>query len=409
MGSMSIIEKLLMTHSKEPEDTVPPFALIDLGMTCVIGNPELFRWRHNQLKAWLAIAFSEEMGNSLPTGNSLKYTFTGSLAARVSNKSDSSKGNILALTDGPAQKAGVKAGWSITSINGKDFTYDRLQDAIASGKEYDLSFASEVDFDALLTPEQLCSTFLQLPLMWTSIGWDWRGLMWEDTEVRGVGSFYGMHTYVSKSFRHGETQYCEGNATTTNVGDSSHARLVLRAILPTYYRHVYVESKVEVIQYGAWLIESGSAEFTLTRDWDPFKNHMASICTAATASYSALDGLLSQSNLREGHLLSQAALDRDSDTCTLTSQYCQYSKCDACSRESPCFNPTENKCHEAESAGRCPPSSTLQYAGKQCSLQQANAVAKSCQCHKAICWFFSSDFAATLQAFAKAETCAKLL
>jgi hypothetical protein len=254
----------------------------------------------------------------------------------------------------------------------------------------------------LLAPGELCSTFLQLPLMWEWIGWDWRGLMWEDKYVRSVTSFYGKILKLG-NLRLGARKHCEEKS----LGDAAHGRLALRALLPTYYRHVYVESSSEVTSYGAYHTTHPS-DFSSSH----YAGSMSDVCRKVTGrSHQGFDDLMSFNGLELGQLRSMDTLKRDSVKCH-SSTPCDYTHCNLCPAGAPCFDPESGLCHSPE-GGVCRGRTVMLYhkeKGPNCAQTPLKHTAKQkCRCHKAICWYFTSDFHAALRALGKSEDCKELV
>lgn len=277
-----------------------------------------------------------------------------------------------------------------------DFGFERRPAELAAGQDYTNELAS------LSSPMELCNTFLQLPIMWEMIGFDKRGLMWEDSIVKSVTSFYGKVYEIGNS-RKGDASHCwRRNASRQHTGHAANGRVVLRAVLPTYYAHVYVESMQEVTAYGWW------QETNPRKEFDVMRQPLTAVCRAAAGqSHDDLDNILSIPALQWGEMHSAAALQRDTDRCHDSSP-CNYNKCNLCKRGSPCFNPVQRRCHPANADGTCGVSSVLEYregVGVEC---QGRAVAQ-CTCHKAICWYFNADFEETFDGMSRIVECHDLL
>lgn len=79
---------------------------------------------------------------------------------------------------------------------------------------------------------------LSLPLMFESIGFDGPGVLMEDAHMATVWT-YKANFQFKHGARPGPNEGCD-HLLAKNFGPSTYARLALRAILPTYFRHRYI-------------------------------------------------------------------------------------------------------------------------------------------------------------------------
>ncbi|CAJ1436572.1 unnamed protein product [Effrenium voratum] len=298
------------------KEGVPPFSVSDMAQACLAGMPHKFNWHQEALLDWVRLASCGQVASAQKA-----------LPQR-----------------GPAQ-CHCNPGESVR-CQGEDSTSfpwpKRFQEIAFRGK----SCWCERTGDVLpwwLQPSELCNTFLQLPLMFDGIGFDKSGIMWENPYVRNIQSFFGRVVHVG-SFRRVFEHHCKDKilGLDGDLGSSMQGRLVLRALLPSYYRHVYARNIVGVVRHG---VNTGLMD-------DAFDSEVAEVCSTP---HSGLDGLLSYQQLRAGHLLSPEAMDRDADTCH-GSWPCSYGlelqpgssdevrttslrddPCLMCDREKPCF------------------------------------------------------------------------
>lgn len=173
------------------------------------------------------------------------------------------------------------------------------------------------------------------------------------------------------------------NEACTPIGSAKYGRLVLRALLPSYFRHHYVQSTGSMIQRGANNLVWGKWKFR-------FRGQLDEVCKSAGQPDSNTNGniadLLSLANLRSGALLSQDALSRDKSTCK-TVDACNsawFMNCAFCKEDFPVFKPSDGRCHK-----------NLQddEDTKKYQAECAKKSNKECTCYTAICWYFSDDFA----------------
>ncbi|CAJ1394172.1 unnamed protein product [Effrenium voratum] len=254
------------------KEGVPPFSVSDMAQACLAGMPHKFNWHQEALLDWVRLASCGQVASAQKA-----------LPQR-----------------GPAQ-CHCNPGESVR-CQGEDSTSfpwpKRFQEIAFRGK----SCWCERTGDVLpwwLQPSELCNTFLQLPLMFDGIGFDKSGIMWENPYVRNIQSFFGRVVHVG-SFRRVFEHHCKDKilGLDGDLGSSMQGRLVLRALLPSYYRHVYARNIVGVVRHG---VNTGLMD-------DAFDSEVAEVCSTP---HSGLDGLLSYQQLRAGHLLSPEAMDRD--------------------------------------------------------------------------------------------------
>lgn len=266
-----------------------------------------------------------------------------------------------------------------------------------------LQFGISAGYDeAWLEPRQLCKTFLQLPVMFTSIGFDQRGLMWEDPLVRSVTTFYGV-LVARGQLRKGDPRYCF-NDTEHDLGDASVGRLVLRAMLPTYFKHVYVSTPSELIRWALW--HSGyirSSAFSPTK----FLNQLSQVCRAASTSYEDLDNLFGDGN--RSNMFSTSVSQRDADTCN--SYFPCHYRSNVCSTSEPCFSLKRQRCSKPiPSPGpeiHCKQGQVLQC--DNATDCQDPELANKCDCDKAICWYFVADFLIAMRDLPEIPECTQFL
>merc|ERR1712012_583062 len=109
-------------------------------------------------------------------------------------------------------------------------------------------------------------------------------------------------------------------------------------------------------------------------------------------SHHKFDMTLSYKRLVSGDLKSLSAMRRDQDKCYhRTTGY--YNRCNLCTEKLPCFDPKTKKCTKSKNNPReCAANEVRLFRENTC----ATSISSSCECHKAICWYFSSDVGAAL-------------
>jgi len=143
-----------------------------------------------------------------------------------------------------------------------------------------------------------CDTVMAIPLMFEAIGFN---------GGQGRGGLYEE----SKSAEALEKE-CYGFQT-ADIGPASFARLVLRAVLPTYYRHVYVNNFWEMVGAGAYSMAL-QVRFS---SWlgNRYKNPVAAVRAAWTSSdpQHELESMFTQTALQDlkSPLISQSVMERD--------------------------------------------------------------------------------------------------
>merc|ERR1719263_877482 len=83
--------------------------------------------------------------------------------------------------------------------------------------------------------------------MFESIGFDGPGIQLQDSRASTHWTFKGHN--LNKFEVVGPSEGCTGTGT-KRLGNSAYARLALRAILPTYFRHSYTEGTWQMIKHG---------------------------------------------------------------------------------------------------------------------------------------------------------------
>lgn len=237
---------------------------------------------------------------------------------------------------------------------------------------------------AMLDKEAFCDAFLSLPLMLDKIGFDSPGLIWETDIVKAVWSFQGKSKWSYQRFTM-DIKGCKP------IGRSKHARLVLRALIPTYFQHVYAQSN-----YG--MVKKGARNIVHKKQFYPskFENELKQVSAGLKKDSGGLDKLLSLSSLKNRTLLSEEALDRDRGECK-SAPACNYEastalkSCVICTKKKfPCL--VNGFCQGmSKRQSRC--------SVVDCEGTDIKSLPRSCSCHKAICWYFTDDFKATMQIF----------
>lgn len=246
--------------------------------------------------------------------------------------------------------------------------------------------ASSRSGEDVFNKEEFCETMLSLPLMFESIGFDGPGVLMEDAHIKTVWT-YKAQVQNTDDWRPGPSSGCD-SWRASDLGTSPYARLALRAILPTYFRHRYMETGGGMVGRGAKAILLRGM-FTEAH----WQSQVKAVCSAAAVASQNLDALFSLQSLQTGGLLSQAALHRDSGQCADATP-CNYpadpthhlGACDVCAqKEFPWYDPNRGNCWDAQ---------TSDTSRQVCATPDAPT--KTCSCHKAICWYFTDDFEAAL-------------
>eukprot|EP00928_Gymnodinium_smaydae_P016668 TRINITY_DN16293_c0_g3_i1.p1 TRINITY_DN16293_c0_g3~~TRINITY_DN16293_c0_g3_i1.p1 ORF type:complete len:401 (-),score=18.74 TRINITY_DN16293_c0_g3_i1:284-1363(-) len=239
--------------------------------------------------------------------------------------------------------------------------------------------------------EVFCETMLSLPLMFKAIGFDGAGLVMEDNRTKHTFSFKGR-VISSSTYRSGPDEDCDLLLDSKRLGEPRLARLALRAVLPTYFLHRYAQSGTGMILKGtrAWIDPSTNFKQSF------WQTQADTACKAAT-SPNELDSMFSLTNLRAQTLVSSEAMARDEGRC-VDLRPCNYvsdsskhlGACDICTKKThPWFDNATGECWSAKAPSR-----------SRCTIEKPKR--RSCTCHKAICWYFTRDFAAAVKAAAKA-------
>jgi len=361
-----------VTMQGSGKEGVPPFSVSDMAQACLLELPNQFDWHRQEIFDWVRLASCGKVAGAQRDGTNCHCDVAEGV------RCETSQGKTPELLMWP-----------------KRFheTYFDEKICWCEGKK------SDVPGPWWLHPQQLCSTFLQLPLMWDGIGFDQNGIIWENPRVRNVRSFFGRVVYIG-SFRRAFDHHCVDKVLGTKGGDlgsALHGRMVLRALLPSYYRHVYAKNMVGVLKHG---VASRALE-------EAFRPEVMEVCGSP---HSQLDHLLSYEMLRSGHLLSSTAMARDLDRCE-TAWPCSYQRmqvegklhkdmlgtpikpdsCLLCDMENSCFSNRTRACIKPKrSVGKwkkaCP-SGYTRLSQSECPNW------KSCQCSRAICWYLTTDFA----------------
>ncbi|CAE7738843.1 CPK4 [Symbiodinium sp. CCMP2456] len=291
-------------------DDVPPFSMSDVAQACLLGSPERFDWRREKLLDWVRLGSCGQVAGS------------------------------VALSESPSNCA--CSGWWSVWCRGPEQVYFAQGSMPFSNSTFanktcwcDGGRREEPNWPSWLEASQLCTTFLQLPLLWDGVGFDKDGIMWENNNIRNVRTFYGRVVYVG-SKRRAAAHHCERSTLreTGDIGGARHARLVLRALLPTYYRHVYARNVANIFYHG---IATTSLD-------DVFATEVSEVCRTSSGW---LDHMWTHQSLRKGYLLSHDAMSRDMDSCD-TSWPCHYDRVDStdstdegcllCDAQRPCFH-----------------------------------------------------------------------
>eukprot|EP00439_Symbiodinium_sp_Y106_P054967 s1149_g7.t1 len=291
-------------------DDVPPFSMSDVAQACLVGSPARFDWRREKLLDWVRLGSCGQVAGS------------------------------ITLSESPLNCA-CSGLWSVWCRGPKQvyFAHDSMPFSNSTFADKtcwcDGGPREEPNWPSWLEASQLCTTFLQLPLLWDGIGFDKDGIMWENNNIRNVRTFYGRVVYVG-SKRRAAAHHCERSALreTGDIGGARHARLVLRALLPTYCRHVYARNVANIFYHG----------IATTNLDDVFATEVSEVCRSSSGW---LDHMWSHNSLRKGYLLSHDAMSRDVDSCD-TSWPCHYDRLDStdssdegcllCDAQRPCFH-----------------------------------------------------------------------
>ncbi|CAE7268368.1 CPK1 [Symbiodinium natans] len=350
-------------------DDVPPFSMSDVAQACLVGSPNHFDWRREKLLDWVRLGSCGKVAGSI----------------KLSENSSSCACSELwsVWCRGPSA---VRFAHGSTPFSNTAFADETCW--------CDGGHREEPNWPSWLEASHLCTTFLQLPLLWDGIGFDKDGIMWENKNIRNVRTFYGHVVHVGH-YRRAAAHHCDSALRETgDIGAARHGRLVLRALLPTYYRHVYARNVANVIQHGIT---------ATTKLDDVFAAEVTEVCRTSSGW---LDHMWRYDNLRRGYLLSHDAMSRDMDTCD-TSWPCHYARvgeanfapddgCLLCDAEHPCFQSRdEEACTSLDYTfpGWFP---TCSYGyGEQLSSLLCGW--EGCTCSRAICWYFSSDFKAGMR------------
>jgi len=346
-------------------DDVPPFSMSDVAQACLLGSPERFDWRREKLLDWVRLGSCGQVAGSVALSESPNCACSGLWSV---------------WCRGPKQ---VYFAHGSMPFNNSTFANKTCW--------CDGGPREEPNWPSWLEASQLCTTFLQLPLLWDGIGFDKDGIMWENNNIRNVRTFYGRVVYVG-SKRRAAAHHCERSTLreTGDIGGARHARLVLRALLPTYYRHVYARNVANIFYHG----------IATTNLDDVFATEVSEVCRTSSGW---LDHMWSHHSLRKGYLLSHDAMSRDMDSCD-TSWPCHYDRVDStdstdegcllCDAQRPCFHGrVEEACtspdfHFSRWHADCPGRQWL--SPNSCSWRE-------CTCSRAICWYFTSDFKAAMR------------
>ncbi|CAE7212333.1 CPK4, partial [Symbiodinium pilosum] len=347
-------------------EDVPPFSISDVSQACLIGSPNHFEWRQQKLLDWVRWGSCGQVGGSVVASETpLRCACSGLWSVWCRGR----RGVYLAQGSEPFSN-----------------------DAFASKTCWcDGGRREDPDWPSWLEPSRLCTTFLQLPLLWDGIGFDKDGIMWENSNIRNVRTFYGRVVHVG-SKRRAAAHHCTPSTVreTGDLGLARHGRLVLRALLPSYYRHVYARNVADVIQHGL-------AATKLAHD--VFSEEVSEVCRASSRW---LDFMWSHNNLRKGYLLSNVAMSRDVDSCD-TSWPCHYKgleRRDSIENDGCLLCDTERPCFDSRAEEPCTSPFRFSYWNADCSrgarLSPAPCGWATCTCSRAICWYFSADFKAAM-------------
>eukprot|EP00928_Gymnodinium_smaydae_P062480 TRINITY_DN46333_c0_g1_i1.p1 TRINITY_DN46333_c0_g1~~TRINITY_DN46333_c0_g1_i1.p1 ORF type:complete len:382 (+),score=29.80 TRINITY_DN46333_c0_g1_i1:48-1193(+) len=243
------------------------------------------------------------------------------------------------------------------------------------------------------TPKEYCETMLSLPLMFESIGFRSVGLTMEDARAVSTGSYKGRITSRSAIRRVGPNDKCEPLIVTR------HARLALRAVLPTYFLHVYAQSE-QGLNEKVRRSQNEQKRFK-KQHW---RRLAETVCKAAD-SPKHLDALFSLDTLRSRNVVSTAVavLERDKGTCR-TAEACNYDAdqnnhvgaCDQCKAKAQTYP------YFCEKAGLCSAEDVPDFGCKtfKCTFH----FKRSCTCYKAIGLYFTKDLKEALAAAEEACT-----
>jgi len=217
-----------------------------------------------------------------------------------------------------------------------------LEGSDAIGNSFYMYFGGLTASD--ISKAEFCDAMLSLPAMFQAVGFDGPGLLLEDKRSVLRWTFHGWAQHHSAVHRPDPATDC------FKPKVSPLYRLVLRALLPTYVRHVYSD---KMMQEGI--------KNLLHIEWHPnnFAPQVEEVCNAARNG--DVDSVMSFGYLAGGGLVNSEVLDRDEGTC-------DYSI--ACG-----------------------------YASRH---------QDSCKCYKAICWFFTDDFQAAAAYAEKLPACQNL-
>lgn len=242
---------------------------------------------------------------------------------------------------------------------------------------------------SLITGEEFCGVYFSLPLMFEAIGFDGPGIMMEDAAVSTTWSFKGVVRKVGDK-RSGPWGGCNPmrprlmGGRPRVIGDRRYGRLVLRALLPTYFRYNYAVGKTEMLLQAAE--SSGEKEPFFP---SKFVKELQQVCSTKARG---LDTLFSYEQLRAKGLVSMQALDRyvhqcqHADPCNYDADQSRHlSPCDLCKEKKwPYFDPRNGQCWDRQD----------QQHRSRCDGAFSD---NTCTCHRAICWFFEKDFEATMR------------
>lgn len=241
-----------------------------------------------------------------------------------------------------------------------------------------------------IEPTRFCDIMLSFPLMFDAFGFDDGGIT---VERRSFSVFSYQGEYLSPiraNIRRGWNEWNYLNEVCTqDLGDQQMGRIVVRALLPTFYRYVSLETR-SIYATSIKGISAFTTSVTSPFSRSNFKDQLRRTCFALANLPEFVD-LLSLKNVQDEGLLSSSALNRDRTQCSRIST-CNYGPekmgvCDQClNPKKPCLMNRAIRCSEDDGAGSC-----ASMNKEKCGPP------KTCTCYEAVHTTLTSEFESAMK------------